>query len=63
MKNKKGFKHKNSWGKYSHLKYNYVNEFEGPIKEYKMDKEELDKYLKNIGKEKLREENRYYKTN
>ena len=45
---KKGFKHKNSWGKYSKLKFEYFNEFEQPVKEYKMDKEELEKYLKKL---------------
>ena len=48
MKNKKGFSHKNSWGRYSKLKYEYVKEFEEPIKKYKMDKEELEKYLKKL---------------
>ena len=42
MKNKKGFKHKNSWGRYSKLKYEYACEFEEPVKEYKMNKKELD---------------------
>ena len=45
---KKGLKHKNSWGKYSILKYEYVNEFEEPIKEYKMNKKELEEYLKKL---------------
>ena len=48
MKNKKGFKHKNSWGRYSKLKYEYTKEFEEPVKEYKMDKKELDEYLKKL---------------
>ena len=48
MKNKKGLKHKNSWGKYSNLKFEYINEFEQPVKEYKMDKEELEKYLRKL---------------
>ena len=45
---KKGFKHKNSWGRYSKLKYKYINEFEEPIKEYKMNKKELEEYLKKL---------------
>ena len=45
---KKGVKHKNSWGRYSKLKFEYANEFEQPIKEYKMDKEELEKYLRKL---------------
>ena len=45
---KKGFKHKNSWGRYSKLKFEYVNEFEQPVKEYKMGKEELEEYLKKL---------------
>ena len=45
---KKGLKHKNSWGKYSILKYEYVNEFEQPVKEYKLNKKELEEYLKKI---------------
>ena len=40
MKNKKGFKHKNSWGRYPKLKFEYKKEFEEPVKEYKMNKEE-----------------------
>ena len=48
MKNKKGFKHKNSWGRYPKLKYEYINEFEEPIKEYKMNKNELEEYLKKL---------------
>ena len=48
MKNKKGFKHKNSWGRYSKLKFEYTSEFEEPIKEYKMNKEELEEYLKKL---------------
>ena len=45
---KKGFKHKNSYGRYSKLKYEYVNEFEQPVKEYKMGKEELEEYLRKL---------------
>ena len=48
MKNKKGLKHKNSWGRHSKLKYEYANEFEEPIKEYKMSKNELEEYLKKL---------------
>ena len=48
MKNKKGLKHKNSWGRHSKLKYDYANEFEEPIKEYKMNKNELEEYLKKL---------------
>ena len=36
------------WGRYSKLKYEYANEFEEPIKEYKMDKNELEEYLKKL---------------
>ena len=43
---KKGFKHKNSWGRYSKLKFEYVNEFEQPVRKYKMDKKELMRTLK-----------------
>ena len=48
MKNKKGFKHKNSWGRYPKLKFEYVNELEQPVLKYKMDKEELESYLRKL---------------
>ena len=45
---KKGLKHKNSWGRYSVLKFEYSNEFDEPVKKYKMNKKELEEYLKKL---------------
>ena len=39
------------WGHESHkLKYEYKNEYSGEVKKYKMNKDELEEYLKKFNK-------------
>lgn len=53
-----GYEYKNSWGKVmdSTLKYKYENvnqKYYGEVKEYKMNKKELEKHLENLYRGKI----------
>ena len=51
-----GYKYKNSWGKVvdTELKYKYENaKHYGEVKEYKMNKKELEKHLEDLYRGKI----------
>lgn len=54
-----GYEYRNSWGKImnSTLKYKYENvnaKYYGEVKEYKLSKEELEKHLNSLYRNKVR---------